>query len=312
MSNAVGVSIVPVALAHVPAIQEHAADPLVGEMTVVPNPYPPGAAAAFVAEIIERRASGTEAVWAIEQDGAFRGLVGTRIGTKPLRHGELGYWLGAPFRGRGIATAAARLAVDASFRDLDLPLLLSSCLERNAASARVLEKAGFSRAGAHHNENPKWPPGEPFRAYVLTRWAWEERRRRARALSLGVASGRWAICRLSPGEPLPAWAGSPGFSCVARTPRELSVLCAEDRVPGGIVAERGWSLLELKGPFGFGETGILASLLDPLAAAGVGILALSTYDTDWILVKEERLEEALAALRAAGHDVEGPAMSPPG
>lgn len=304
MAPRTSIRIVPVSLGHVDAIQEHAADPLVGEMTVVPHPYPPGAALAFVKDAIGKRAAGTEAVWAIEEDGSFRGLVGTRISTRPLRHGELGYWLGAPFRGRGIATAAARLAVEASFLELGLPLLLSSCLERNPASARVLEKSGFTRAGEHHNENPKWPPAEPFRAYVLTRWGWEARRRRERVLSLRVEEGRWAICRLAPDERVPAWADAPPFACVTRTPDELSVLCPEGRVPAGVLAERGWRLLGLKGPFGFGETGILASLLDPLAAAGVGILALSTYDTDWLLVKEDRLEEALAALRGAGHAVE--------
>lgn len=123
------------------------------------------------------------------------------------------------------------------------------------------------------------------------------------ALSLTLKPGRFAICRFPGGSPVPAWAlGRRVFAVVARE-GELSVLCPEEHVPAETRSEAGWRLLELAGPFPFEATGILASVLGPLAAAGVGILALSTFDTDLVLVKEERLEEALAALRAAGHAV---------
>ena len=80
----------------------------------------------------------------------------------------------------------------------------------------------------------------------------------------------------------------------------------------GVRAEPGWRLLELAGPFGFAETGILASILDPLARAGVGILAVSTFDTDFVLVKDEALEAAIAALEEAGHQVTRPLRAQPG
>ena len=123
------------------------------------------------------------------------------------------------------------------------------------------------------------------------------------SLTLAVSPGRFAICRLDGGSPVPAWAlGHPVFAVVAR-PGELTLLCPQERVPEGVRSEGGWRLLELAGPFPFEATGILAAVLAPLAAAGVGILALSTFDTDLVLVKEHLLGPALEALRNAGHTV---------
>lgn len=103
---------------------------------------------------------------------------------------------------------------------------------------------------------------------------------------------------------MPPWAdaGGPPAS-VTRTAAELSVVCAEDAVPDGVTAERGWRALEAQGPFAFTLTGVLASLLVPLADAGVPIFALSTFDTDYVLVPAARAEDAVTALREAGHDV---------
>jgi uncharacterized protein len=113
---------------------------------------------------------------------------------------------------------------------------------------------------------------------------------------------RLAVCKLGLNEPLPAWAVGGEFLALVRTPQEVSVVCGETRVPKDALAERGWAAIELAGPFDFALTGILASALNPLAEAGIGIFAISTFDTDWILVKHERLEEAVRALIAAGHN----------
>ena len=86
-----------------------------------------------------------------------------------------------------------------------------------------------------------------------------------------------------------------------RTPDETSILCDQTLVPAGVQAERNWCLLQLEGPMPFSLTGILAAVLNPLAAAGIGIFALSTFDTDYVLVKQESRDAALAALTAAGH-----------
>jgi hypothetical protein len=85
----------------------------------------------------------------------------------------------------------------------------------------------------------------------------------------------------------------------------LSVVTAEADVPVDIVCERGWRALKVTGPLDFGLTGILASLANPLGDAGISLFAISTYDTDYVLVKEDKLHNALAALQAAGHTIEG-------
>jgi hypothetical protein len=112
-----------------------------------------------------------------------------------------------------------------------------------------------------------------------------------------------AVCRFAPEAPIPAWAtnGDGGFSSIVRTADELSIVCAEARVPDGVLAESGWIALKLQGPFPFSMTGVLSSFLQPLAEAQISIFAISTFDTDYVLVKREQLNAALAALLAAGH-----------
>jgi hypothetical protein len=126
------------------------------------------------------------------------------------------------------------------------------------------------------------------------------------ALILHFIPGEFAVCRLPPDVPVPAWAGSAVFCSVTRTADELSVVCPAGQVPPGAKHERGWRLLKLDGPFDFGAIGILASVLTPLATAGVSALAIASFDTDHILVKATRLSDALRALEAAGHVVHRP------
>lgn len=124
------------------------------------------------------------------------------------------------------------------------------------------------------------------------------------SLELVVQVGQLAVVRLAPDARVPDWVPESGFTSVTRTADELSVVCAAGAVPAGTApAEAGWSLLTLVGPFEFSLTGILAAVLVPLADAGVGIFALSTFDTDHVLVKAAQLDDAVVALRAAGHTV---------
>lgn len=124
--------------------------------------------------------------------------------------------------------------------------------------------------------------------------------------TLSLLPDRYAVCQLEADAELPAWALTGPLSCTVRTPEELSVVCLESAVPvAGVLAERGWRALKLQGPFPFEMTGVLASVLAPLAAAGVGIFALSTYNTDYVLVKQDQLAAALEALQEAGHTVLG-------
>ena len=121
--------------------------------------------------------------------------------------------------------------------------------------------------------------------------------------TLELLPWRLAVCRLVPEAPFPAWAeGGPFLVCV-RTPNELSVICEPDRVPDGVQAERDFRALRVAGTLDFALVGVLAALLTPLAAAGVSVFTLSTFDTDYVLVKEQALGTALSALREAGHHV---------
>lgn len=122
-------------------------------------------------------------------------------------------------------------------------------------------------------------------------------------LTLQLEMGDFSVCRLSPNEPAPAWAGSGVFSSVTRTTEELSVICPSVQVPSGVKHEASWRLLKFQGPFAFNETGILASVLAPLAAAKIGILATATFDTDYLFVKTTQLDDAIRVLDNAGHTV---------
>jgi hypothetical protein len=125
---------------------------------------------------------------------------------------------------------------------------------------------------------------------------------------LEVLNDRLAICHSDKDEPLPSWAKVPSgeFFSVTRTRDELSIIIANARAPQEAKCERDWRLLMVKGPLAFNLVGIIAGLSGALADAGVSIFALSTYDTDYIMVKQTDLERALAALRQAGYPVSQP------
>ncbi len=120
---------------------------------------------------------------------------------------------------------------------------------------------------------------------------------------LTLLPSRFAVCRLDAAAELPDWPRGELVS-VTRSREELSVVCEERGVPPGVRAETGWRALKVAGPLQFGATGVLSSLAGPLAAAKVSLFAVSTFDTDYLLVKEARLGEAVAALEAAGHAFE--------
>ena len=123
----------------------------------------------------------------------------------------------------------------------------------------------------------------------------------AHQLKYSVVPGKLAVCRLDPDSEIPAWAAASKFFSITRSANELSIVCAENLVPPGIQAEKDWACLQLQGPFPFEMTGVLAAILNPLAAAGIGIFAVSTFDTDYVLVKADRLHATEEALQRAGH-----------
>ena len=122
-------------------------------------------------------------------------------------------------------------------------------------------------------------------------------------MTLDVLPASYAICRLSADAALPSWARSRAFSSVTRTAGELSIVCAADDVPDDVAAERGYRVLAVRGPLDFGLVGIVAALSTVLASAAISIFVVSTYDTDYLLVRGTDLERAAGALRAAGHEV---------
>jgi len=124
-----------------------------------------------------------------------------------------------------------------------------------------------------------------------------------RSLTLGVLPETLAVCRLANGAALPPLPAT-GFASITRTADERSVVCAEDAAPAGATVNGGWRAIVVRGPLAFELTGILVSVAAPLAEAGISIFAMSTYDTDTVLVKAELLPRALSVLRAAGHIVE--------
>jgi hypothetical protein len=129
-------------------------------------------------------------------------------------------------------------------------------------------------------------------------------------MRLEVLRGEFAIVRLDAGAALPAWIEPEGgihapaeFLSITRTREELSIVCESSRVPAEVPAEREWRCMKVEGPLDFSLTGVLASLAEPLARAGIPVFAISTFDTDYLMVKAANLEAAIAALESAGHEV---------
>ena len=114
-------------------------------------------------------------------------------------------------------------------------------------------------------------------------------------------AGSFAIIRLSPGLAIPDWALRGAFFSVTSTAEELSVVCPQAQVPAGIAHDGDWACLKLQGPFPFSETGILTSFVQPLSERTISVFAISTFDTDYVLVKQGWVDQAVAALRDAGH-----------
>jgi uncharacterized protein len=124
-------------------------------------------------------------------------------------------------------------------------------------------------------------------------------------LDLDLLPEEYAVCRLPAGSALPVSlsSGPDDKSVISVTwaPDELSVICPADRVPEGATVEAAWRCLRVVGPLDLALTGVLASLIGPLADARVNIVAFSTYDTDYLLIPQVRLTEAVDTLTGAGH-----------
>lgn len=122
-------------------------------------------------------------------------------------------------------------------------------------------------------------------------------------MELDLLPLKLAVGRLEPQDDLPPSVLASEWWCTTRTDDELSIVCTEAALPGNARGERGWRALKVRGPLPFDQVGIMAALSGCLAEAGVPIFAISTYDTDYLLIKESRVADAVQALDEAGHHV---------
>ena len=122
-------------------------------------------------------------------------------------------------------------------------------------------------------------------------------------MTFTLLDGLFAVARLDAGADVPPWAHRGAFTTIARTPHELSIVCDESGVPEEVAAERGWRCLHIEGPIPFETTGVAAKFTSALAAHAISVFVVSTFDTDYVLVKAAKIDAAVEALRDAGYDV---------
>jgi len=123
-------------------------------------------------------------------------------------------------------------------------------------------------------------------------------------LTFMILQETFVICRLDKDAPIPDWAVQGNLYSVTRTKDELSIVCPLINVPKGIVCNQGWSCLKFKGPLDLSLTGIISSIASTLERENISLFSISTYDTDYVMVKEKNLEQAIFALTKAGQRIE--------
>jgi hypothetical protein len=131
-----------------------------------------------------------------------------------------------------------------------------------------------------------------------------ERSYPSRQLSLLLLDGTFAVCRLDSASSIPPWGTADELFSITRTADELSIICRQDAVPEGILCERGWRCWRVAVTIPFSVEGVLASLTAPLAEAGISVFAISTFDTDYLLVKTKDLGRSVDILRRQGHTIQ--------
>lgn len=117
-----------------------------------------------------------------------------------------------------------------------------------------------------------------------------------KVLTMRLLDEKYGVCRLDKNELIPEWAQNSDFFSITKTSDELSIVCSQDNIPDDIKCEKDWRILKVEGPLDFSLVGILASISAVLAKARISIFAISTYDTDYILVKNNDIDKAIASL----------------
>src|SRR3954447_18120510 len=195
-----------------------------------------------------------------------------------------------------IASTAARRAFSAHASSIAANVRSSGGRRARQISTEAPARRSEPQSSSSASRRPAVPPNETMRTSMrcigVAFW---------RPMEIAVLPDSLAVCRLRPSARIPSWALElhEGFVSITRTPDELSIVCDEEAVPADVEVESGWRALQLPGPIPFEQTGVLASLATPLAAAGIPIFAISTYETDYVLVRAHHLERALETLNTA-------------
>ncbi|MEP5730405.1 MAG: ACT domain-containing protein [Sulfitobacter sp.] len=121
-------------------------------------------------------------------------------------------------------------------------------------------------------------------------------------MKLRKIDGSYAVAQLSADDDVPVWLNGPGLTAMVRTDDELTIVCDETRVPQDINAQRGWACFRSIGPFAFDEAGVVASLVAPISAQGIGVFVLCTFDGEHILCPSEHFAVVQDILVTQGHD----------
>jgi len=124
-----------------------------------------------------------------------------------------------------------------------------------------------------------------------------------RQLKLSLLDGMYAICAFESDTPIPDWAVTASLCSITRTKKELTVVCPQNIIPAGIKHDHGWRCFRIDGSFDLNQIGVISSLAAPLAQAGISIFVVSSYDTDYIMVNEEKVEQAIAVISGDGHSI---------
>ncbi len=122
-------------------------------------------------------------------------------------------------------------------------------------------------------------------------------------LKLEILKNRYGVCKLESGTAIPGWISGKGFFSITGTPEELSLVCEEELIPEGVKSEKGWRIFKVQGPLDFSLIGILSAISTCLAEAGISIFVVSTYETDYIMVREKGFQQAVTALIKAGYEI---------
>lgn len=123
-------------------------------------------------------------------------------------------------------------------------------------------------------------------------------------LTLSLLTKEYAVCKLEPGHDIPEWVTNNAFWSVTKTRNELSIVCPEDQVPDNVKTESGWRILEVEGPLDLSMMGVLNSLTKPLADSKISVFVLSTYLTDYLLIRSKDLKPAIEVLQTQGHKID--------